>query len=134
MLTALALASSLWLAASEAGARADVPQAIVVPIEKIADDSARDMYWLVGSHAADLYSTAWALQRCNGACGEANPLGPTPEARIALKLASTASVGLTMFKLRRSGHGRTATVLRWTYVAVNAALTINNARHAIRKR
>ena len=130
----LALAVSLWSASQDAGSRSLPAGAIVVPVEKFADDSARDLYWLVGSHAADLYSTALAIQRCNGACGEANPLGPTAEARIALKMASTASAGLTMFKLRRSGHARTATVLRWTYVAVNSALTINNVRHAIRKR
>lgn len=133
MLAAL-LASSLWLAASEAGARPDAPQAVVVvPVEKVADEFGRDIYWLVGSHAADLYSTAWALHRCP-TCSEGNPFGPTAEARIALKMAGVASTGLTLWKLRRSGKGKAATVVRWAYVAVNAGLTINNARRAIRKR
>lgn len=127
-------ASSLWLAANEAGARADVPPpVVVVPVEKFADKTARDFYWVLGSYSGDLYFTALALHRC-GTCYEANPLGPTAEARIALKMAGMASTGLTLFKLRRSGHGRAATVLRWSYVAVNVALAANNARHAIRKR
>lgn len=133
MLTSLALASTLWLAASGAGAREDAAQAVTVPVEKVADDFARDLYWIVGSHAADLYSTAWALHRCV-TCRETNPFGPTAEARIALKAAGVASTGLTLFKLRRSGHGRAATVIRWSYVAVNVVLAANNARHAIRKR
>lgn len=134
MLAAL-LASSLWLAASEAGARQDAAQAVVaVPVEKFVDKSARDLYWLIGTHAGDLYFTALAIQRCNGACGESNPLGQTAEARIALKMAGIASTGLTLFKLRRSGHGRAADVLRWAHVAVNVALATNNAVHAIRKK
>lgn len=134
MLSALALASSLWLASQEAGARPDVPQAVVVPVENVADDFGRDLYWIVGSHAADLYATAWAIERCNGACGEGNPFGPSSEARIALKMAGTASTALTLWKLRRDGHGRTATVLRWATVIFNAGLVVNNTRHAIRRR
>jgi len=133
----LALASSLWLAAAGAGSRPDALQEpavimAVVPVEDIADESARDMYWLVGGHAADLYSTAWALERCP-TCLEGNPLGPTPEARIALKMASTASLGLIMFKLRRSGHGRAASLVRWSTVALHAIVTANNTRHALRR-
>lgn len=127
--------ASLWASAQEAGARADVPQAVVmVPVEKIADEAARDAYWVIGSHSADLYFTALAIERCNGACNEGNPLGHTAEARIALKMASTASTMLTIWKLRRDGHGKTATVIRWATVAFNAALVANNARHAIRRR
>ena len=140
---ALVLAASLWQAAATAG---DRPSALCdiasigcvegkgmpVAVEKIADDYGRDLAWVVGSNAADLYSTAWALHRCDGACGEGNPLGPTVEARVALKMATAASTGLTLWKLRRDGHGRTATFVRWASVAVNAALVTNNVRHAIK--
>lgn len=135
MLASLALASSLWLAGQEAGARQDAPAAVVVtvPVEKIADAFGRDLYWLVGGHAADLYTTAWALHRCLE-CREGNPLGPTSEARIAIKMAGTASTGLTLWKLRRSGKHKAANVLRWASVAVNAGLAINNTIHAIRRK
>lgn len=140
---ALVLAASLWTASQEAGSR---PSAICdlasigcvegkgmpVAVEKIADDYGRDLAWLIGGNAADLYSTAWALHRCGGSCGEGNPLGPTAEARVALKMATAASTGLTLWKLRRDGHNRTATIVRWASVAVNAALVANNTRHAIK--
>jgi len=134
MLIALALASSLWASAHEAGARADAPQAVAVavsvPVERIADDFARDLSWVVGSHAADLYSTAWALHR---GAREANPLGPDVESRIALKMASCATTGLSLWKLRRSGHGKTATIARWLYVVGNAALVVNNVYQGSKK-
>lgn len=132
MLVALALASSLWASAQEAGARADVPPVVVVPVEKIADEAARDAFWVIGSHSADLLLTAVAIERCNGACAEGNPLGFNPEARIALKMASSASTMLTIWKLRRDGHGKSATIIRWATVAFNGLLVVNNARHAIR--
>lgn len=130
MLAALTLASSLWVAAQEAGARPDAPPVVVVPVEKIADDYGRDLAWVVGSHAADLYSTAWALHR---GAREANPLGPDVESRIALKMAGSATTGLTLWKLRRDGHGKTATIIRWLYVAGNAALVVNNVYQGSRK-
>lgn len=134
MLTALALATTLWASAQVAGARPDAAQAVsVAPVERIADDFGRDLAWVVGSHSADLYSTAWALHRCPS-CREGNPLGPSSEARIALKMAGTASTGLTLWKLRRAGKNRAATILRWTAVAVNVGLTVNNTRRAIRER
>jgi len=92
------------------------------------------MAWLVASNAGDLYATAWAIHRCNGACGEGNPLGPSSEARIALKMASFATTGLTLWKLERDGHHGTALAVRWTAVIVNAALIANNTVHAIRRR
>lgn len=142
MLT-LVLAASLWQAAATAG---DRPSALCdiasigcvegkgmpVAVEKIADDAARDIAWLLGSHSADLLATAIAIERCDGACAEGNPIGFNPEARIALKMASTASTALTLWKLRRDGHGKTATVVRWVTVAFNAALVVNNTRHAIK--
>lgn len=121
--------ASLWQASSAAGARADVPPAVTVPVERIADDYGRDLAWVVGSHAADLYSTAWALRR--GAT-EANPLGPDVESRLALKMASCATTGLSLWKLRRDGHGKTATVIRWLYVAGNGLLVANNIWQAKR--
>jgi len=101
-------------------------------VEAIADDVARDLAWVIGAHAADLYSTAWAIHRGQGSIKEGNPLGPTPEARIALKVAYTATTGLVMWKLRRDGHGRAASILRWAYVAIAAGLTINNSYLAVK--
>ena len=136
MLSALALASSLWLAGQESGARPDAAGAVVVPVEveKIADESVRDVAWVVGSHSVDLLFTAAAIERCNGACAEGNPIGFNPEARMALKMAQTASTALTLWKLRRDGHGRAATIVRWATVAINAGFAVNNAVHAIRRR
>jgi len=131
MISALLLSASLWIAGQEAGARSDA-QAAIVPVEAIADDVARDLAWVIGAHAADLYSTAWALHRGQGSVVEGNPLGPTPEARIALKVAYTATTGLVMWKLRRDGHGRAASILRWAYVAIAAGLTINNSYLAVK--
>lgn len=139
------LAASLWQASSQAGDRPSVlcdvaaigcvqGSGLAVPVEQIADDYGRDLAWVVGSNAADLYSTAWALHRCGGACGEGNPLGPTVEARVALKMATAASTGLTLWKLRRDGHNRAASIVRWASVAVNAALVVNNSVHAIKGR
>lgn len=145
MILSLALAASLWQASTTAGDRpsalCDITalgcvegKGIPVTVEKIADDYGRDLAWLIGSNAADLYSTAWALHRCDGACGEGNPLGPTVEARVALKMATAASTGLTLWKLRRDGHDRTANIVRWASVAINLAFVANNTRHAIRRR
>lgn len=140
---ALVLAASLYQAAATAGDRPSAlcdltnigcveGKGLPQPVEKIADDFGRDLAWLVAGNAADLYSTAWAIHRCDGACGEGNPLGPTSEARVALKMATAASTGLTLWKLRRDGHPRVASFVRWASVAVNAALVVNNTRHAIR--
>lgn len=145
-LAPVAHADSLWQASTQAG---DRPSAIcditnlgcvngvssmaLVPVEKIADEFGRDLYWVVGSHAADLYSTAWALHRCP-TCAEGNIFGPTAEARIAMKMATLASTGMTLWKLRRDGHGKSATILRWTYVAINSVFVVNNTVHAIRKK
>ena len=127
MLAALSLATSLWALSQTAGERA-APQSVIegsgiVSVESIADDYARDLAWVVGSHAADLYSTAWALHR---GAQEANPFGPDVESRIALKMAGSATTGLTLWKLRRDGHGKTATIIRWAYVALNGAFVVNN--------
>lgn len=134
MLLALALASSLWASAQEAGARADSGQAVqpAVVTVALANEFGEDLYWLIGSNAADLYSTAWALHRCRN-CGESNFLGPTAEARVALKIAGVASTGMTLWKLRRDGHNGWARLIRWTSVAVNGAFVANNIRHAIRR-
>lgn len=100
---------------------------------KTVDYLAKDIYWVVGSHSADLYTTAWALHRC-GACFEGNPLGPTSEARIALKMAGVASTGLTLWKLRRDKKNKAANILRWAVVAVNTGLVINNTIRAVRRK
>ena len=126
-------AGSLYDAASKAGDRETLAQPLVT-VEAIADDTARDLFWMIGTHAGDLLTTAIALERCNGTCGELNPVGQTPEARIALKMAGAAGTGLVLWKLRRSGHASAATVMRWAVVAVNAALIINNTTHAVRRR
>jgi hypothetical protein len=128
-------ASSLWFAGNQAGERAALPQDVIqgsglIAVEVIADDFGRDLAWLVGSHAADLYSTAWSIHR--GAI-EANPLVPDVESRLALKMASCATTGLTMWKLRRDGHGKAATVIRWLYVGVNAVIVTNNIYQGSRK-
>jgi hypothetical protein len=137
---AFVLAASLWQASTAAGERPSAlcdlaaigcvqGTGIEVPVEKIADDYGRDLAWVIGSHAADLYSTAWSLR--HGA-SEANPLGPDVESRLALKMASCATAGLTLWKLRRDGHDRAAKALRVFYVLVNAALVTNNIRQGLK--
>jgi len=104
-----------------------------VPIEQIADDLAADGVWLGLAVAADLGTTAWALRACS-TCVEGNPLGPDVESRIALKAAAyPAAMGVTYW-LRRKGHGRFATGLRWGAIVAMGWAAANNATHALRRR
>lgn len=113
---------SLWQAAATAGDRpAPVPVVLPAYIEASASDGA----WLLGSASADLYTTAIGLHVCRE-CVEWNPIGPTSEARIALKLGYTAGVWIGLRKLRRDGHGKSANIIRWSVVAINSALAVNN--------
>ena len=133
MLASVLVASSLWLAAAEAGARNVPAQEIIVPVEKIADEAGRDVAWIVGSHAFDLYTTALGLKYCPE-CVEGNPLGFSVEARIAMKMAGSASAALTCWGFRRHGHANWARAVRWGTVAINGLIGANNLRLAIKGR
>ncbi len=102
-----------------------------VPVERIADEFARDMFWLGAGLSADLLSTSWALRECPS-CYEANPFGHDSEARIALKIGTASAIGLTQYRLRRAGHHGWATALRWFGVFVQGGFTVNNSLHALR--
>lgn len=119
----LLLASSLWLAGSEAGARPDAAQAVVVPVEKIADGLATDLALNALGTGLDLLSTDFALHR---GCVEGNPLAPRVEGRVALKMGGAAMTGAASYWLRRKGHKRAADVLRYARLAVDLGLTVNN--------
>lgn len=112
-----------------AGSRAE---ARVIALEQTLDAWGRDALWIGSSSAADLFSTAWALNRCPS-CAEGNPLGFSSEARISLKAGMAVATLSITYKLRRDGHHRSATILRWIVTAVNLTLVANNTIHAIRQ-
>lgn len=112
-----------------AGRRAE---ARVIALEQALDAWGHDALWIGSSSAADLFTTAWALNQCPR-CVEGNPLGFSPEARISLKAGMVVTTLAVTYKLRRDGHHRSATILRWVATAVNLTLVVNNSVHAIRK-
>ena len=118
---------------SAAPAAAQGPRGASVPVEKIADAFGRDLAWIAAGTSADLLSTSAALRWCS-TCREGNPLGWDSEARVALKLGVSTAAGTGCWWLRRSGHGRTALIVRWTVFGVQALAAASNARHAIRGR
>lgn len=110
------------------------PQAtLTVPVEEISDRVATHLTWIAVGAAADLYSTAWTLSRCP-ACRESNPLGFNSEARVSLKMATAAAMGLTVYKLERGGHHTGAKIVRWVYVGSAVAFVANNVSHGLRRR
>ena len=104
----LLLAASLFTASQEP--RTSEASSVVVPVERVADKFAGDMTWIIATHAGDLAWTGIALERCNGACVEGNPIGFNPEARMAMKIAGTAAMGLTIRKLRRAARSQASCV------------------------
>lgn len=110
-----------------------IPGAPIVPVEHIADDFGRDLAWLGAGVSADLFSTSWALHRCQR-CSEGNPFGVDGEARVALKVAMTSSSASICWWLRRHGHPRLATITRWSIFGVQALAAAQNTVHAVRGR
>lgn len=124
MLAGLALASSLWFAAADAGARPLSPGAVYyVPVEKISDSLATDIVLNVFGTSLDLGSTDWAIHR---GCVEGNQLIPRVESRVAGKLALTGFRGTVSYVLRRKGHKTAADIFRWAGLATDVALMTNN--------
>ena len=107
-------------------------EARVIELERTLDYWGDDVVWVGTSSAADLFSTAWALNQCPQ-CVEANPLGFSSEARISLKAGMAIATLSTTYKLRRDGHHKPATIIRWIVTAANFAFVVNNTIHAIRK-
>jgi hypothetical protein len=88
-----------------------------------------DTPWILAASGADYLTTERALSHCVG-CSEGNPALRSSGSRAALKLGTTAAAAWTCRKLRKSGHSRAATILRWAAVAVWAgAATSNATRH-----
>lgn len=131
MLTVLALASSLWFAGADAGARPLPPGAMVTSSNiKLADSLVADVAINIFGTSMDLGSTDWAISR---GCVEANPLIQRVEGRVAGKLA-LSGFRLTMsYLLRSRGHKKAADIFRWTGFATDVALTANNIACGIRK-
>lgn len=113
------------------------PQGFYIPcsdsvlLERIADAFAVDLVFLGAGVSGDLLSTAAFRHYCPTRCREGNALVFSPDALVPLKLGSATAVGGAQYLLRRKGKGKLATALRWTYLAVNVGLTINNTRLAI---
>jgi len=131
VLTSLLLASSLWVAAQEAGAKAPASAVVVsVPIEKISNSRATDFLFNGIGTGADLISTDWAI---NKGCVEGNPLVPRPEGRIGLKIGAMTIRASASYLLRRSGHKTTADIFRWAGFATDVLITGNNVACGLRK-
>ena len=124
MMIPFLLASSLWLAASDAGTRPASAQAIMVPVEKFADGLATDLALNALGTGLDLISTDFAINR---GCVEANPLAPRVEGRVALKMGGAALRGTVAYWLRRKGHKTAADIFRWVGLATDLVITGNNA-------
>lgn len=78
---------------------------------------------VIGASAADLFSTEFAL---SAGCYEANPLMRERPVRIGLKAASTVAVLAGTEHLKRHGHSRAASVLRWSVAALWASAAVWN--------
>lgn len=96
----------------------------VVPVEKISDAVATDLVFIAIGGGADLISTDGAINR---GCLEGNPLIPRVEGRIGVKIGTMALRGAGAYLLRRTGHGRSADVLRWLGAAWDGGVTVSNA-------
>ena len=129
----LLLSASLYTAAATAGDRPVPSTAYEIEQAQISQASAKDALWLGTTAAADIYSTAIGLHRCE-TCFEGNSLIPSPEARIAVKAGYTVVAWYGLRKLRHDGHPKLANVTRWIIVGLNLAFTANNTYHAARGR
>jgi hypothetical protein len=90
-----------------------------------------DVAWISAGMTADLVSTEMALQHC-ASCAEANPLGQSVDRRVVLKVAGTAVTGLACHKLRKDGHSRAATTLRWVTTGLLLGVAAHNL-HVMRQ-
>jgi hypothetical protein len=75
--------------------------------------------------AADLGSTHYALSRCPS-CHETKPFMREPALGVLTKAAGVAGGAVLCRKLRKSGHGRTAKVVRWVVAGVWLGLAARN--------
>ena len=103
------------------------------PIEKIADDVAKDMVWIGVASGADLFSTSVALRRCP-ACYEGNKLTPDVESRVALKAMTFPATMGVCYLMRRHGMKKEAAAVRFGVVATLAVAVVINSVHAIRRK
>lgn len=131
MLVSLALASSLWFAGADAGARPVPASAFVAQPAyiKLADSLLTDVVVNIFGTSLDLGSTDWAISK---GCVEQNQLIPRPESRVAGKLALTGFRLTASYLLRTRGHKKAADVFRLAGLATDLALTANNIACGIR--
>lgn len=108
------------------------PKKYVAPVESFADDFAKDLVYDGFGISGDLLSTAAFRHWCPTRCAEGNPLVFSGDALVPLKLGAGTGVAAAQYMLRRKGHGMAASIARWAYLTINAALTVRNARLAIR--
>ena len=84
---------------------------------------------LIGTSAGEAWSTEWALRSAD--VREANPLMATnTEARLALKISTTALVFVGSDYAHSKGHTRAALWLRIACVAGYGYATLHNLRTA----
>jgi hypothetical protein len=102
-------------------------------IARTADGIAADIAWIGLGASADLLSTSAALRWCPE-CGEGNPIGWDTEARVALKLGMAAGSTAACYRLRRGGHHRAASWLRWITFGVQATAAGLNTYHAVSRK
>lgn len=107
-----------------------IASASVAPVESIADKFGSDLFWISIGVSLDLYSTSASLRWCK-VCAEGNPLGWDPEARLSLKIGMGVTGGVVCWKLRRGGHDKAATIVRWIIFGVQGAAASSNFYHAI---
>ena len=91
------------------------------------DAVATDVAVLTLAAGLDTASTHYALSRCPS-CYERSPWMREPALGVAIRAASVAGTAVVCSKLRKSGHGRAAKVLRWTVLAVGLGVAAHNLR------
>ena len=83
-------------------------------------------YALIGASSADLMVTELAL--ADGDFREFNPIIQNRAVRITRKVVTTVVVIGVAHKLKRNGHRRAATTVRWIAIGAWSAAAIWNAR------
>ena len=91
------------------------------------DALATDVAVLTLAAGLDTASTHYALSRCPS-CYEQTPWMREPAAGLAIRAVSVAGTAVVCSKLRKSGHGRAAKVLRWTVFVVGMGVAAHNLR------
>lgn len=118
MIAAMLLAAAIVGPPAPCVQRADLVHGLVVDTARVS-----------GGAFVDLWSTEYALARCEG-CREGNPLGLSRPARTLLKGALVVGTVAYLHKTRRDGHPDRAKWIGRAILAFQVGVAANNVRRA----